>query len=85
MFTPISIKVFLKAHRENSPGEDMATVRKNLEQSVLNKKNGAVCVQCGNPIRAIGSAAVEWNGCFACITGEADNLEDYEIDSVCFS
>jgi hypothetical protein len=83
MFTPISIEDFLKAHRKNNPGEDMKNVRENLERSVLNKKNGAVCAQCGSPIWAIGSAAVEWNGCFTCITGNAGNSEDYEVDSVC--
>ena len=33
---------------------------------------------------AAGTAIVGWNGCFNCITGESDNSEDYEIDSVCF-
>ncbi len=39
---------------------------------------------CGQPIWAIGSATVDWDGCFTCITGEADESEDYEIESVCF-
>jgi hypothetical protein len=30
------------------------------------------------------SAFVGWNGCFACITGEASCHDDYEIDEVCF-
>jgi len=85
MFTPVSIEDFLKAHQRNNPSEDMKTVRANLEQSVLARKNGAVCAQCGSPIWVIGSATVGWNGCFTCITGEADDSEDYEIDSVCFS
>jgi len=55
-----------------------------LEQTVQAKKSSAVCSQCGSPIWAIGTATVSWNGCFTCITGEADNSDDFEIDSVCF-
>ena len=84
MFSPISIDDFVKAHRKNNPTEDMKTYRTNLEQAVNSKKSGTVCYQCGNPIWAIGTGTVGWSGCFACITGEADNSEDYEIDSVCY-
>jgi len=84
MFAPISIDDFIKAHGKNNPSEDMKAHRAALEQTVQAKKSGAVCAQCGNPIWAVGTATVGWNGCFACITGEADSSEDYEIDSVCF-
>jgi hypothetical protein len=84
MFSPISIDDFLKAHKKNNPTEDIKAYRTALEQAVQAKKSGAVCSQCGNPIWAIGTATVGWNGCFTCITGEADSSEDYEIDSVCF-
>jgi hypothetical protein len=84
MFSPISIGDFLKAHKKNNPTEDIKAYRTALEQAVQAKKSGAVCSQCGSPIWAIGTATVGWNGCFTCITGEADSSEDYEIDSVCF-
>ncbi len=84
LFSPISINKFLEAHKKNNPGEDIKAYRAALEQTVQAKKSGAVCAQCGNPIWAIGTATVGWNGCFTCITGEADCSEDYEIDSVCF-
>lgn len=84
MFSPISIDEFLKSYKVNNPKEDVKNLRKVLTAVVLDKKNGAVCNQCGQPIWAIGSAVVGWNGCFTCITGEADNSEDCEIDSVCF-
>jgi hypothetical protein len=44
------------------------------------KKNGAVCTICENPIWTARSAVVGWNGCFTCISGEADDSEDYEIE-----
>jgi len=84
MYSPISIDDFIKAHKKNNPTEDMKEYRANLEQAVNAKKSGAVCSQCGNPIWAIGTGTVGWNGCFTCITGEADSSEDYEIDSVCY-
>ena len=84
MFSPTSIDDFLKSYTENNPKEDTKTLRESLLATVEAKKNGAVCNQCGQPIWAVGSAIVGWNGCFTCITGEADNSEDLEIDGVCF-
>ena len=84
LFAPISIGDFLKAHEKNNPSEDTKEYRAASEQAVQTKKSGAVCSQCGSPIWAVGTATVGWNGCFTCITGEADCSEDYEIDSVCF-
>lgn len=84
MFSPISVEDFLKSYQENNPKEDIVNLRKVLVDTVAAKKNGAVCHQCGQPIWTIGSAICGWNGCFICITGEADNSEDLEIDSVCF-
>jgi len=83
MFSPISITKFLKAYKKNNPTTDIKMYRAALEQAVQAKKAGAVCAQCGSPIWAIGTATVGWNGCFTCITGEADSSGDYEIDSVC--
>ncbi len=84
MFAPISIDDFIESYKENNPKENAAELRKALIHAVDAKKNGAVCHICGQPIWAIGSATVDWDGCFTCITGEADESEDYEIDSVCF-
>ena len=84
MFSPITIYDFIKAYKKSNPSEDVKKYRASLERAVNAKKSGAVCSQCGKPIWAIGSGTVGWSGCFSCITGEADNSEDYEIDSVCF-
>ena len=62
----------------------MANLRRALVDAVNAKKNGTKCHNCGQPIWAAGTSIVGWNGCFSCITGESDNSDDYEIDSVCF-
>lgn len=80
---PISIETFVKKHCKNNPEENPAQLRKNLKQAVTDKKNGATCTYCGQIIWAIGSA-VSHQGCFSCLTGEADSSEDYEIDDVCW-
>ena len=84
MFSSITIDEFLKDYKKNNPKEDIKALRESLVATVEAKKNGAVCYQCGQPIWACGAAIVGWNGCFTCVIGEADNSEDYEIDSVCF-
>lgn len=84
MFAPISIDEFIKCHIKNNPEENIKDLRCSLSQAAEAKKNGCTCMNCGQPIWAVGTAVVGWNGCFTCITGEADNSEDYEIDSVCF-
>ena len=84
MFSPISLEEFLKSYQENNPKEDIKNLREVLTSTVEAKKKGTVCNQCSQPIWAIGSAVVGWDGCFTCITGEVDNSEDCEIDSVCF-
>jgi len=84
MYAPISIDEFLKSYKKNNPKEDIKNLHSVLTAVVADKKNGAVCNQCKQPIWAIGSAIVGWNGCFTCISGESDDSDDYEIDSVCF-
>ncbi len=84
MFIPIAIDDFIKDYHKTNPKEDAGALRETLASVVDAKKKGAVCNICGQPIWAIGSAVVGWDGCFTCITGEADNSEDYEIDGVCF-
>ena len=83
MFVPISIEDFIKNYKENNPKENAAEIRKALIRAVEAKKAGAVCNICDKPIWAIGSVTGTYR-CFTCITGEANNSEDYEIDSVCF-
>ena len=81
---PISIEAYVNKHCENNPGENPNQLRENLKQAVKDKKNGAPCHNCGQEIWAIGSA-VAYQGCFSCITGEADSSEDYEVNEVCWS
>ena len=83
MFSKISISDFLKSYEVNNPKEDIDKLRLALIEAVEAKKNGAVCNQCNQPIWAIGTAVIGWNGCFTCITGEVDSSGDHEIDSVC--
>ncbi len=82
MFVPISIDEFVKKHIKTNPSENAADLKASLTEAADKKKNGFKCSQCGQPVWAIGTAIVGWNGCFTCITGEADCSEDYEIDSV---
>lgn len=84
MFIPISIDDYVRSHMENNPDDNKAKVENAVRSATAAKKNGARCMQCGQPIWAIGTATVGWNGCFSCICGEADNSEDFEIDSVCY-
>ena len=85
LMEPISVDTFVHEHLRYVEGEKESDLRPRLEHAVAEKKAGAVCLNCGQPIWAIGSAIVEWNGCFTCITGESDSSGDYEIDEVCFS
>lgn len=82
MFVPISIDKFVEHHLEANPGTDADIIRAALERAIQAKKDGAVCGQCGGPMWVAGSAVAERNGCFTCITGEADSSDDFEIDSV---
>lgn len=76
----ISIEEFAKSTIKNNPkqykkDELISTLRETLQD----KNNGAKCMICGNPIWAAGSAITGSYMCFTCITGEADDSEDYEI------
>ena len=82
MFTPITINDFIKNFKKSSPKENAADIREALIRAVEAKKAGATCNICGQPIWAIGPVTGTYR-CFSCITGEADNSEDYEINSVC--
>ena len=80
---PILITKFAQMYVDNNKGEKLNDVIARLKDAVKRKKDGAVCQHCGQPIWAAGSFVVG-NGCFTCITGEADDSDDYEIDEVCF-
>lgn len=84
MFAPIGMDEYIKRHLESNPGDKPGEVRAAREEAVKAKQTGAVCDVCGQPIWAIGSAFSGIHRCFTCITGEADNSEDLEIDSVCY-
>ncbi len=84
MFSPISMEEYIANFIKNNPGEKASDIRAALTEAVQAKKDGAKCTNCDSPIWAIGTATAGWNACFSCITGEADNSDDYEIDSVCF-
>jgi len=75
----ITTEKFAKMYVKNNPGEIFNEIKSNLKTALKRKKAGAICVNCGEPIWAAGSAIVGFNGCFTCITGESDPSEDYEI------
>ena len=82
-FEPISINEFVKLHLKNNPGTKKQEITKQLNDKLKVYKSGGKCNSCGSPIWVIGSAIVGWNGCFSCITGEAEPDDDYEIDEAC--
>ncbi|MCL2135503.1 MAG: hypothetical protein FWH37_08155 [Candidatus Bathyarchaeota archaeon] len=80
MFVFISIEKFLEQYKEANPAENIVEVKKKIIVAVADKKNGAKCNHCGQPIWAIGSAITGYPACFTCTTGEVDNSDDYEIE-----
>jgi hypothetical protein len=78
----ITINEFAKSYVQTNKGEGLHNIKLKLKEAVSNKEDGVVCISCGAPIWAIGSAIVEWSGCFTCITGQTDSSQDYEIDEV---
>ncbi len=82
-FTPISLGQYVELHLKSNPGLSREEVTEALTDALQAYKSGARCSNCGNPIWVIGSAFSGFEGCFTCITGEADPEEDYEIDEAC--
>ncbi|WP_205672312.1 hypothetical protein [Ammoniphilus sp. YIM 78166] len=76
---PISTSSFVKKYIANNPSENAKVISKNLEANLKRKKIDARCKQCGEPIWVIGTSICGWDGCFPCITGEADASRDYEV------
>ena len=82
-FTPISLDEYVKLHLKNNSGTGLEEVTKALEDTLQVYKQGTRCNNCGNPIWVIGSAFSGFDGCFTCITGEANPKDDYEINETC--
>lgn len=78
---PISIKEFVDITVKNNAHIKKEELVSALRDAVARKKAGAGCICCGNTIWAAGSAVVGSDMCFTCITGEADDSEDYEVES----
>ncbi len=80
MFVPISVEKFADSMMANNKGQyKRKELIAALRETLNDKNNGAVCMICGQPIWAAGSAITGNYMCFTCTTGEADNSEDYEI------
>ena len=80
-FVPISIDEFVTKFLSANSGSTRSEVTARLKETLADFKAGARC-WCGAPIWVIGLAEVG-NGCFTCITGEANPKEDYEIAEAC--
>jgi len=80
MLVPISVEKFADSVMTNNKGQyKRKELIKALRETLNDKNNGAVCMICGQPIWAAGSAITGNYMCFTCTTGEADDSEDYEI------
>jgi hypothetical protein len=80
-FRPIALRDYVRRHLKSNRGDNETEVTTRLQWALQEFKAGAVC-SCGEPIWVIGSA-VAGLMCFTCITGSADNSEDYEVDEAC--
>lgn len=81
---PIAIDKFINETAKNNKEFNKKESKKAILEAAERKKNGAKCFQCGQPIWAIGSGITGIDMCFTCTTGEADDSEDYELDTVCY-
>ncbi|UFU00256.1 hypothetical protein KO561_04700 [Radiobacillus kanasensis] len=82
---PISVDKFVNETVKNNKDVNRKEIKKNILAAVERKKKGAGCIQCDQPIWALGSGVTGIDMCFSCTTGEADQSEDYEIDVVCYN
>lgn len=76
----ISIDEYIALHLKNNPSEKEAELRRNINTALEAFNEGESC-ECGNEIWVIGTAKVG-NSCFTCITGESEETDHYEIDTV---
>ena len=78
---PISIADFVKQTVDANSDVDAAELTDSCQEMLRHKRNGATCLICGNgPIWAAGSAVTGTAMCFTCMTGDFDEIEDYEIE-----
>ena len=78
----IALDKYARLLAEINPGTEYEEFKEMLSAAVARKKDGALCINCGRQIWAIGSALCGWNGCFFCIALTADHEGDFEIDEV---
>jgi hypothetical protein len=83
-FKPTSFEEYVESAVQNNPAYTREEITESLKDALRAYKEDIKCINCGNPIWVIGSAAAGWYGCFSCITGEATPEDDYEIDEACF-
>lgn len=79
MAIPLSVEKYADMVIQNNHDFDRKELIQSLQSALSAKKNGATCLICGAPIWAAGSAITGTNMCFTCITGEADDGDDYEV------
>ncbi len=79
----ISIEDFVKHTIRTNPNTDTALLTVACQEILKLKHAGTPCAVCGKePIWAAGSAFTGTPMCFTCMTGEADDSEDYEIEDI---
>ena len=76
---PITIDKFAKEYANLNKVNNFSSFKISLINALNLKEEGETCFLCGQSIWAIGTAITGSNMCFTCITGEADDSEDYEI------
>ena len=76
----ISIQDYVKKTVKANPGTDTEKLTVSCNAVLNDKRNGAVCQMCGGEIWAAGAAVTGTYLCFTCMTGEADDSGDYEIE-----
>jgi hypothetical protein len=77
-FTSIRLREYVELHLRANPKVRRTELIQQLESAIAAHRARVRC-QCGAPIWIIGSAQVGL-GCFACITGQIEPEQDYEIN-----
>ena len=78
---PIPVKEFVKQTVKANPTKDAASLTTACHEMLQLKRSGKTCINSGTtPILAAGSAITGITMCFTCMTGDADDSEDCEIE-----
>ncbi len=77
---PISIAEFVKQTVGANSDTNASDFTDACREMLRHKRNGAICGKV--PIWAVGSAVTGTAMCFTCMTGDFDDGEDYEIESI---